>query len=269
MINKADSFGKTALWWAARRADHRSIATFLSYGADFRLADIEDQQPLHAAAWAGSVECLTLLLEWGADPNSRDAYGVTPLKIVASCVNDIRCLEVLVHHGGEINVRCNAGVTPISIATTNVMMKAAQCLVDLGADINIADSDGWNCLQLNIYWNEHESVRFCLQCEADYLNVTEEGYTTLHIAAIHGDIGTLEILTTSRLAGLDVEAKDKADKTARDHTIERVDVSAEWISAFEALLGSVKKPDHDSEGFGDSDSSSDVFEDASEMPEDS
>ena len=35
MIDERDARGRTALWWAVRRADYDAIASLLDYGADF------------------------------------------------------------------------------------------------------------------------------------------------------------------------------------------------------------------------------------------
>lgn len=183
----------------------------------------------------------------------------------------MRYLEVLINSGADINVRCDAGVTPLTIATSNGMLKAAQFLVDCGADINISDCEGWDCLQFNILWNEHESIKFCLQYKSNYLNVTIEGYILLlHAAALHRDMRTIEILTASQPKGLDIEAKDRMQQTARDLANMRENVRPEWKVAFESLLQAVETQNHETEEEGnkvieDSDSGSEFSEDALEI----
>lgn len=48
-------------------------------GSDLGLVDFNGQTPLHAAAWGGHTEAVTMLLQRGVDVNTRDTDGFSPL----------------------------------------------------------------------------------------------------------------------------------------------------------------------------------------------
>jgi ankyrin repeat protein len=70
--------------------------------------------PMHAAARGGNTDILSLLLEHGADVDSRDVYGRTPL-IGQQCVekenSDVG--QYLLDHGADINARDTMVATPL------------------------------------------------------------------------------------------------------------------------------------------------------------
>jgi len=61
--------------------------------------------PLLVAAYtAGASETVKLLLNKGANANTADASGITPL-IAAASVNDTTTAKLLLHQGADINAR--------------------------------------------------------------------------------------------------------------------------------------------------------------------
>ncbi len=79
---------------------------------------------LHLESWLASKEgffdLVRVLLKYGADPNSQDVYGRTPLGIlVASYKNDpgfIACVELLFHAGANPHIPDNEGWTALTMA---------------------------------------------------------------------------------------------------------------------------------------------------------
>jgi ankyrin repeat protein len=71
--------GSTPLVFAAQQGDVESAQHLLAAGAKVDEASPEDGTPLIVAAHSGREKLALLLLERGADPNARDAFGVTAL----------------------------------------------------------------------------------------------------------------------------------------------------------------------------------------------
>ena len=73
----------TALHHAAIHGYAGLAKLLLDHGADVNAMGYENNHemtpPVVLAAWEGGMEALRLLLENGADPNSRSSNGVTPL----------------------------------------------------------------------------------------------------------------------------------------------------------------------------------------------
>ena len=85
-------------------------------------SDIEAKDPgtgasvLHYAVMRGNPEILQLLLERGADVNSRTKSGTTPLH-TAVLYNRYEAAETLLGKGADINAQSVSGATPLALAT--------------------------------------------------------------------------------------------------------------------------------------------------------
>ena len=71
--------------------------------------------PLMFAALYGDAESVRLLLEAGADPNTRNEAGATALMWA---VNDLDKTRLLIRSGADVNARSDDGRTPLLIAAT-------------------------------------------------------------------------------------------------------------------------------------------------------
>ena len=77
-VNLQDSAGQTALVFAASYGETKIAQLLIECGAKVEIGD-SDASPLHAAAGMGNLETVRLLLGKGANINSRDREGRTPL----------------------------------------------------------------------------------------------------------------------------------------------------------------------------------------------
>jgi len=66
------------------------------------LCPLQLYTPLHAAAASGSVNVAQILLESGAEVDSRNSYGNTPLHIACLNGHSNVCSE-LTYYGADIN----------------------------------------------------------------------------------------------------------------------------------------------------------------------
>lgn len=66
----------------AVRNGHSDIAALLiKHNADINLGDSSGNTALHHASAYGWLECVRVLLEYGADPSPENAWKSTPLTI--------------------------------------------------------------------------------------------------------------------------------------------------------------------------------------------
>ncbi|HUR82833.1 MAG TPA: ankyrin repeat domain-containing protein [Thermoanaerobaculia bacterium] len=97
---------------------HGALARWLiEQGADVNAAAANAQRvsPLHAAAAVRDRETMQLLLERGADPNSRQQNEHTPLHGAASR-GDIEMAKLLLAHGADRNAMSGDGLSVAAIA---------------------------------------------------------------------------------------------------------------------------------------------------------
>ncbi len=74
-----------------------------------------DARPLHSAAAARHVDVCAILLEAGADPNSRQHGGFTPL-LEAAQHGDAELASLLLRHGADPGMRLANGKTAADLA---------------------------------------------------------------------------------------------------------------------------------------------------------
>uniref|UniRef100_A0A7N0T0I3 Protein kinase domain-containing protein n=1 Tax=Kalanchoe fedtschenkoi TaxID=63787 RepID=A0A7N0T0I3_KALFE len=94
--NSASPFG---LLSCSSKGDKLGVMRVLEEGVDPDISDYDKRTALHLAACEGWTEVVVLLLEKGADPNSLDRWGRTPLSDAKSFHNDEVC-KILEAHGG-------------------------------------------------------------------------------------------------------------------------------------------------------------------------
>ena len=118
---------------------------------------------LHFASGAGCLGVVKSLLRLGADPNTWDSGGHTPLYRVANeCGSDAgpEIVRALVYAGADVNE--NGGVTrttPLHMAARRGFMGIAQALLDCGAAVGAKDIKGDTPLQRALNCRRKEVAR--------------------------------------------------------------------------------------------------------------
>ena len=78
-----------------------------------------------------------MLLDKGADINSKNANNQTPLYLASSNETEdsenLEIVELLIEHGADVDIWDIAGLTPVMIAADKGHMYVVQCLVKNGA----------------------------------------------------------------------------------------------------------------------------------------
>jgi ankyrin repeat protein len=117
-------FSQTPLHHATHNADLETVRVLLEYKSDTGLRDTsEGHTPLHEilrhvgpSTERKVLEIVWLLLEYGADPNTRRSDGLTPLHR-ASSYGSLWVTRQLLRHGANIDEKDEEGRTPFKIAS--------------------------------------------------------------------------------------------------------------------------------------------------------
>jgi truncated hemoglobin YjbI len=145
---------------------------------------------LHDAAAAGNLAVVELLLSFGADPNSQDGGGHTPLYSVGNeCAVEGGGMVVfaLVRAGGAVDA--HAGVkhcTALHMAARRGNEEVAQALLDCGANIEARDSVGETPLRRAVNCDKTRLASLLLAKGADVRCTGSKGITPLLAARSTG-----------------------------------------------------------------------------------
>jgi hemoglobin len=125
---------------------------------------------LHATAATGNVELVEHLLQLGADPDSRDGGGHTPLYSAGNACRQggAAVVRVLVRAGAGVDT--DVGVkrcTPLHMAARRGNVGIAAALLDCGARIEARDSAGETPLRRAVNCGKVEVARLLLERGAD------------------------------------------------------------------------------------------------------
>lgn len=150
------------------------------------------ETPLHVAAW-GSVECVRLLLEAGADRNVRQEDQQVPLHCAGlSTRGDIRREIVALLCGGASGPHINAqdvdGRPPLFDFLDDP--KCMEVLINAGARLDLLDNSGKSIFHHACIQDENESLKLLLRLSPPHpVMVTvkdHDGNSPLIQALLHG-----------------------------------------------------------------------------------
>jgi hypothetical protein len=128
----------TALGEAARWGHIELVRELLQAGADVNSRDNAGSTPLMLAASGGNVEAMRLLLEAGADVNAQDdRKGMTPLMWLAAAMHPLRvylqAAQLLLDAGADPAIEANDRTTVLDWANEGRPKKFVELLLEAGA----------------------------------------------------------------------------------------------------------------------------------------
>jgi len=204
---------------SARIGDIGAVKKYLANGANINARNELGETSLHAAAFNKRINIIQLLLDNGAEINSEDNNGYTPMDMARGEVS-----VLLGKHGGKENYRTDpiteaaqpesptTKAPDISIhkAATDGNIETVKQHIASGADLNAKNKYAWTPLHLAAINGQREVVELLIAKAADLNARDNSGYTPLHVAVINGQ---KEIATLLISKGTDVNAKDIAGST--------------------------------------------------------
>ena len=123
----------TGLHLAAYFGLKEAMITLLENGHNLNSKDSYGRTPLSWAAENGHEAVVKLLLEKGAELETKDKdYGQTPLSYAASRGHEA-LVKLLLEKGAELKTKSNNGQTPLSYAAENGHEAVVKLLLEKGA----------------------------------------------------------------------------------------------------------------------------------------
>ena len=176
-----------------------------------------DLDLLNEASW-GRTENVKLLLESGADVNTRDTNGDTPL-ITAAFMGFNETIKLLLEKGADVNAKNNLGSTALMEAATMNRPEAVEILLKRGADTKATNIAGLTALDAALRENHAEMAQLLrtgvLRRPAQSQQPQPTPYVALddglHQAVKEGNLSKVRSLLAS---GANVNARNKDGRTA-------------------------------------------------------
>ncbi|XP_060560051.1 rabankyrin-5-like, partial [Ruditapes philippinarum] len=185
----------------------------------------DGQTPLHLSCAWGLEMVVQCLMEFGAEVNTQDVDGKTPVHIAIENQHTVIISLLLSHPNLDLNLRDKNGLTPFAAAMTTKNNKAAQSILNREPKAaEQVDNRGRNFLHVAIMSKDIESVLFLISVHA---NVNSRVQDSKHLSPLHlaVDVGTEIIVRNLLLAGADVNAKTNNKQTvlhiaaSKDHSV--------------------------------------------------
>ncbi|KAH9699173.1 ankyrin repeat family protein [Citrus sinensis] len=149
------NLGATALHHSAGIGNIELLTYLLSKGAEVD-SESDAGTPLIWAAGHGQQEAVKVLLEHHANPNAETEDNITPL-LSAVAAGSLTCLDLLIQAGANANIVAG-GATPLHIAADIGSTEIIKCLLKAGADPNVTDEDGQKPIQVAAARGNREAV---------------------------------------------------------------------------------------------------------------
>ena len=233
-IDQVDRNGRTLLCWAAKIGDYETITTLLCCGADPNHVDNWGFGPLHRSLQPPtSIISATVLLDARADINLRSGSGHTALSIAAGQKDGNSGMIILLMFGANPESEDSKGRTPVFQAAGNNKPKNISYLAKAGANLGHVSTLGLTVIDEAVRKNSHEALRFLVpHTLSGGHGMISMGENTLYYAVVWGDIETLEILAHGFWANLDVNSVDVDGHSAMGYAQFRRDSNKEWSEQY-------------------------------------
>ncbi|TSP79431.1 Serine/threonine-protein phosphatase 6 regulatory ankyrin repeat subunit C [Bagarius yarrelli] len=180
------------------------------------VSDTEGQTPLMLAVLGGHIDCVLLLLERGAPPDTRDRKGRTALHRAALLGWD-DCVTALLSHNVAVQTKDFQGRTALHLAASRghseILSRMLSAADYTDPHHQITDCHGYTPAHWAAYHAGHED---CLEVllEIKPCSITEGNpFTPLHCALINGHSGSAEVLLNSSFGTSLVHTRDAKGRT--------------------------------------------------------
>jgi ankyrin repeat protein len=208
--------GEKALW-AAELGDEYGLAEALSGGGSLAVKNEYGLSALAIACKFGQAGCVRMLIDKGADVDSRDKENATPA-MRAAWNGSFNCLAAVIDAGAELDARDEDGSTAAMWAALGGHADCLEALIEAGCDMDGADAGGWTPMLQAAREGHVECLSVLLRSGCDRLAAAGDGMTLAMASAVAGSLGCLELAEKS---GCDWGALDESAKTALDWARDR------------------------------------------------
>ncbi|XP_019340360.1 ankyrin repeat domain-containing protein 35 isoform X1 [Alligator mississippiensis] len=178
---KLNALGQSAFHIAASQGLTECLSLLLNHGAEVNQKNDDGSSALHLATIACQPQCVKVLLQHGANEDCVDGQNRTPLHWAAhsGCASSVL---LLCDHEAFLDVADNSGQTPLMIAAQGNHAAICSQLLQRGAKVDLADKDGKTALILACEKGSTELAQLLLSHGADVALADGAGHDALNHA---------------------------------------------------------------------------------------
>lgn len=168
-VNLEDRLGSSVLQFASKQKNIEVLNLIAHSGVDLdkKERDGYQQSAIFTPAKVGNIPVLTFLLDAGANPDITDKFKMTALQWAAQ-EGKTESIKLLLKYGAEVNTRNNKGITPlISACLIAGIAENVKLLLDGGANINEQSKKGDTAIYYAAYYGYPQIVQLLLEHGAD------------------------------------------------------------------------------------------------------
>ena len=173
----------------------------------------------HLDIFGGHVATIEKAIVNGANVNSEDSFGITPLRYaLINCNADI--VSLLIRYGADVNLISEHGATPIFLACDEATL---ELLVDAGANVNFRTYDGYTPLHSALFRRNDYVALKLIERGADVNVLSPEGTSPLHMLRQRKSyfLDDLEKLIIAKGGGKDISTRGSTELSGRRRTNSR------------------------------------------------
>jgi ankyrin repeat protein len=196
---------------ATRNQDQSRILALLDRKPDVNVRSGDGSTALLWAAHWNDVKTAERLVRAGANANTANDFGMTPLS--RACINaSPAVVDLLLKAGATPDARIATGETPLMTCASSGSVEAVRLLIARGADVNAKEpTQNQDALMWAAAERHADVVRVLIEAGADLNAHTKKGFTALHFAAREGDLETTRQLLA---AGVTVDVRSQPEQPA-------------------------------------------------------
>ncbi len=156
---------------ASNQPDHAVVHLLLEAGADVNTQNNYGDTPLMEAVRYADVDTVEKIILKGVDINAHNKKGYTAL-MEAAVYNRFNIVNLLMRHGADINAQNKAGNTALTEAAQRGQSQMAKLLIKKGADFTLKNNAGETAASLATKNNFIDTARQI--CEASQVKIAEQ-----------------------------------------------------------------------------------------------
>jgi ankyrin repeat protein len=194
VINDENNSGENALTIAVRYYSKESIIVLIENGGDCYSRNKHGDSLLHIAAAQINNDCMKLLLSYNhVNIDVANEKGATPLIVTAQSSSRIDCMMSLLEAGANLESRDLYGLTPLMTAVKHGNKDGLVKLISAGANVDAKSYDGNTALLIAC----HLSLSTMNSCVNECIEILVIAGATIDIRNFKG-LNALEMVTSSQ-----------------------------------------------------------------------